>query len=76
MRKRGTSADAPRPDHGTVEITNLSFETPHVPVTAAANPLRGITADSAYIAAVLEQVEGPVVAVGRGVLKSARRAEL
>ena len=35
-----------------------------VPVTAPANPLRGITADSAYIAAVLEQVEGPVVAVG------------
>jgi len=35
-----------------------------VPVTAPANPLRGITADSAYIAAVFEQVEGPVVAVG------------
>ena len=35
-----------------------------VPVTAPANPLRGIRADSAYIAAVLEQVEGPVVAVG------------
>ena len=35
-----------------------------VPVTAPANPLRGITADSAYIAEVLEQIEGPVVAVG------------
>jgi pimeloyl-ACP methyl ester carboxylesterase len=35
-----------------------------VPVTAPANPLRGITTDSAYIAAVLEQVKGPVVAVG------------
>jgi pimeloyl-ACP methyl ester carboxylesterase len=35
-----------------------------VPVTAPANPLRGITADSAYIAGVLEQIEGPVVAVG------------
>ena len=35
-----------------------------VPVTAPANPLRGITADSAYIAAVLEQIDGPVVAVG------------
>ena len=35
-----------------------------VPVTAPANPLRGIAADSAYIAAVLEQIEGPVVAVG------------
>ena len=35
-----------------------------VPVTAPANPLRGIAADSAYIASVLEQVEGPVLAVG------------
>ena len=35
-----------------------------VQVTAPANPLRGIAADSAYIAAFLEQIEGPVVAVG------------
>ncbi len=35
-----------------------------VPVTAPANPLRGIAADSAYIAAVFKQIEGPVVAVG------------
>jgi pimeloyl-ACP methyl ester carboxylesterase len=35
-----------------------------VEVTAPANPLRGITADSAYIAAVLEETPGPVVAVG------------
>jgi pimeloyl-ACP methyl ester carboxylesterase len=33
-------------------------------VTAPANPLRGITADSAYLAAVLAQIEGPVLAVG------------
>jgi pimeloyl-ACP methyl ester carboxylesterase len=33
-------------------------------VTAPPNPLRGIKADSAYIASVLEQIEGPVVAVG------------
>ena len=33
-------------------------------VTAPANPLRGIAADSAYVRAVLEQIEGPVVAVG------------
>jgi pimeloyl-ACP methyl ester carboxylesterase len=32
--------------------------------TAPANPLRGIAADSAYIAAVLQQIDGPVVAVG------------
>jgi pimeloyl-ACP methyl ester carboxylesterase len=35
-----------------------------VPVTAPANPLRGILADAAYIAAVLAQIEGPVLAVG------------
>jgi pimeloyl-ACP methyl ester carboxylesterase len=33
-------------------------------VTAPANPLRGIASDTAYIAAVIEQIEGPVVAVG------------
>ena len=35
-----------------------------VPVTAPANPLRGIAADSAYVASVLGQIEGPVLAVG------------
>jgi pimeloyl-ACP methyl ester carboxylesterase len=43
-------------------ITRL--RTKAVPVTAPANPLRGIAFDSAYIAAVLEQIDGPVVAVG------------
>jgi pimeloyl-ACP methyl ester carboxylesterase len=35
-----------------------------VPVIALANPLRGIAHDSAYTAAVFEQIEGPVLAVG------------
>src|SRR4029077_14926998 len=35
-----------------------------VPVTAPANPLRGIASDSAYVASVLEQIQGPVIAVG------------
>ena len=35
-----------------------------VPVIAPANPLRGIANDSAYTAAVFEQIEGPVLAVG------------
>ena len=35
-----------------------------VPVIAPANPLRGIAHDSDYTAAVFEQVEGPVLAVG------------
>lgn len=33
-------------------------------VLAPANPLRGLTADSAYIASVLKQIDGPVVLVG------------
>jgi pimeloyl-ACP methyl ester carboxylesterase len=35
-----------------------------VTVTAPPNPLRGISADAAYIASVLAQIEGPVLAVG------------
>src|SRR3954468_6153376 len=35
-----------------------------VPVVAVANPLRGISSDSAYVAAVLGQTPGPVLAVG------------
>ena len=35
-----------------------------VQVTAPANPLRGISIDSAYITGVLEETPGPVVAVG------------
>jgi pimeloyl-ACP methyl ester carboxylesterase len=33
-------------------------------VIAPANPLRGISTDSAYISAVLEQIDGPVLVVG------------
>jgi pimeloyl-ACP methyl ester carboxylesterase len=33
-------------------------------VTAPANPLRGVSHDSAYIAGFLEQIPGPVLAVG------------
>jgi pimeloyl-ACP methyl ester carboxylesterase len=35
-----------------------------VSVTAPANPLRGLSSDSAYIASVFEQTAGSVVAVG------------
>lgn len=35
-----------------------------VQVTATANPLRGIDVDSAYVRSVLEQIPGPVLAVG------------
>ena len=35
-----------------------------VQVTAPANPLRGLSSDSAYIASVFDQIGGPVLAVG------------
>src|SRR5215207_7243665 len=35
-----------------------------VQIMAPANPLRGISIDSAYIASLLEQIPGPVLAVG------------
>src|ERR687896_1890461 len=35
-----------------------------VQVTAPPNPLRGISIDSAYIASLLDQIPGPVLAVG------------
>ena len=35
-----------------------------VQVTAVANPLRGISIDSAYVASVFDQIPGPVLAVG------------
>jgi pimeloyl-ACP methyl ester carboxylesterase len=35
-----------------------------VQVTAPANPLRGISIDSTYIASLLDQIPGPVIAVG------------
>jgi pimeloyl-ACP methyl ester carboxylesterase len=35
-----------------------------VPVTATANPLRGVAIDSAYVASVVNQIDGPVLLVG------------
>ena len=34
------------------------------PVVAAANPLRGLKSDAAYVAALIQSIKGPVVAVG------------
>jgi len=33
-------------------------------VIAAANPLRGVKHDSAYVASILKSIEGPIVLVG------------
>jgi pimeloyl-ACP methyl ester carboxylesterase len=49
-------------------------------VTAPANPLRGISIDSAYLASVLSQIPGPVLAVGHSyggavISNAATRAE-
>jgi pimeloyl-ACP methyl ester carboxylesterase len=46
--------------NGVVEL----LQAQGVKVTAPANPLRGIAIDSAYIAGVLGQIEGPILAVG------------
>src|SRR5262249_55046497 len=43
-------------------ITRL--EAADVPVQAIVNPLRGLSADSAYVSGVLKQIPGPVLAVG------------
>jgi pimeloyl-ACP methyl ester carboxylesterase len=40
------------------------LQTAGIQVTAPANPVRGIAHDSAYIASYLQQVPGPVLAVG------------
>jgi pimeloyl-ACP methyl ester carboxylesterase len=46
--------------NGVIEL----LQAKGIKVTAPANPLRGISIDSAYIASVLEQTQGPVLAVG------------
>ncbi|MFI6866432.1 alpha/beta fold hydrolase [Nocardia sp. NPDC050406] len=43
-------------------IDNLRAQ--NYPVLAAANPLRGLSSDAAYVASVVDSVEGPVVLVG------------
>jgi pimeloyl-ACP methyl ester carboxylesterase len=40
------------------------LHTKGVPVIAAANPLRGISFDSAYVASVVDQIPGPILLVG------------
>src|ERR687894_3131621 len=65
------------PDQATVVLVHGAFadgsswngvierlQAEGVQVTAPANPLRGISIDSAYINSYLEQIEGPVLAVG------------
>ena len=46
--------------NGVVEL----LQAKGVKVTAPANPLRGIAIDSAYIAGVLDEMPGPILAVG------------
>jgi pimeloyl-ACP methyl ester carboxylesterase len=59
MLVHGAFADASS-WNGVIEL----LQAKDLQVTAPPNPLRGIAADAAYIAAVLEQIEGPVLAVG------------
>jgi pimeloyl-ACP methyl ester carboxylesterase len=46
--------------NGVVELLQAAG----VSVRAVANPLRGVAADSAYVASAFGQIEGPVMAVG------------
>jgi pimeloyl-ACP methyl ester carboxylesterase len=46
--------------NGVVEL----LQAEGVQVTAPANPLRGISIDSTYISSLIEQIPGPVIAVG------------
>ncbi|MFE4461940.1 alpha/beta fold hydrolase, partial [Nocardia tengchongensis] len=46
--------------NGVIEI--LAAE--GVSVLAAANPLRGLTSDAAYVASVVDSIDGPVVLAG------------
>jgi pimeloyl-ACP methyl ester carboxylesterase len=46
--------------NGVIEL----LQAKDVKVTAAVNPLRGISIDSAYVASIFEQTSGPVLAVG------------
>jgi pimeloyl-ACP methyl ester carboxylesterase len=70
-------AQSTNPDMATVVLVHGAFadasswngvitrlQSKGVPVTAPPNLLRGISADTAYIASTLEQIEGPVLAVG------------
>src|ERR1700712_3820958 len=70
-------AEPTNPDNATVVLVHGAFadasswngvierlQAKGVQVMAPANPLRGIAADSAYLGAVLAQIEGPVLVVG------------
>lgn len=56
----GGFADATNSWKGVVE----RLQDQGYPVVAPANPLRGLATDSAYIASVLDSIEGPIVLVG------------
>ncbi|WP_406274064.1 alpha/beta hydrolase [Actinacidiphila glaucinigra] len=72
-----TTATRPAPHKPTIVLVHGAFADssswngviPHLreagyPVIAAANPLRGLAGDAAYVASVVKGVEGPVVLAG------------
>ena len=74
----GAAAESPdRRDHPTVVLVHGAFadssswngvikalEADGYPIIAAANPLRGLTSDAAYVRSVVDSVAGPVVLAG------------
>ena len=76
-KKGAFMAESTNPETATVVLVHGAFadasswngvierlQAKRIKVTAPANPLRGISADAAYLRAVLAQIEGPVLAVG------------
>ncbi|MEV6319357.1 alpha/beta hydrolase [Streptomyces sp. NPDC051776] len=55
----GAFADGSSWDKVTKELQASGY-----PVVAPANPLRGLSSDSAYVASVLKNIQGPIVLVG------------
>jgi pimeloyl-ACP methyl ester carboxylesterase len=51
-------------DAGSWALVTRRLITAGVPVTAIVNPLRGLKSDAAYVAGVISQIPGPVLAVG------------
>jgi pimeloyl-ACP methyl ester carboxylesterase len=51
-------------DAGSWQFVTERLVKADVPVRAIVNPLRGVAADAAYVASMIRQVPGPVLAVG------------
>ena len=58
------SSTGPSPTRRAGRASSRGLQKRGYPVIAAANPLRGLTIDSAYLKNLLAQIKGPIVLVG------------